>query len=71
MNTEEECVHLKDMCEKSQGELQELAEKYQDQLKEVKELQDKLAVRVGNQCIRSSTSCGLTWYFVVVNVWIT
>ncbi|XP_021363288.1 sarcolemmal membrane-associated protein-like isoform X4 [Mizuhopecten yessoensis] len=43
VNTEEECAHLKDMCEKSQDELQQLAEKYQDQLKEVKELQDKLS----------------------------
>ncbi|XP_071083257.1 sarcolemmal membrane-associated protein-like isoform X17 [Haliotis cracherodii] len=41
-NTESECGHLKDMCEKSQDELKQLAEKYQDQLKEVQELQDKL-----------------------------
>ncbi|XP_067685237.1 sarcolemmal membrane-associated protein-like isoform X11 [Haliotis asinina] len=41
-NTESECSHLKDMCEKSQDELKQLAEKYQDQLKEVQELQDKL-----------------------------
>lgn len=43
-NTESECGHLKDMCEKSQDELKHLAEKYQDQLKEVQELQDKLKV---------------------------
>ncbi|XP_071141765.1 sarcolemmal membrane-associated protein-like isoform X15 [Mytilus edulis] len=41
-NTEEECTHLKDMCEKSQEELQQLAEKYQDQLKEVSNIQGQL-----------------------------
>lgn len=43
-NTEEECSHLKDMCEKSQEELQQLAEKYQDQLKEVANIQGQLQV---------------------------
>lgn len=41
-NTEDECAHLKDMCEKAQEELMALAEKYQDQQKEVIEIQEKL-----------------------------
>nr|XP_022298359.1 sarcolemmal membrane-associated protein-like isoform X9 [Crassostrea virginica] len=41
-NTEDECAHLKDMCEKAQEELQALAEKYQDQQKEVIDIQEKL-----------------------------
>ncbi|XP_055999766.1 sarcolemmal membrane-associated protein-like isoform X5 [Ostrea edulis] len=41
-NTEDECTHLKDMCEKAQEELQALAEKYQDQQKEVLDIQEKL-----------------------------
>ncbi|XP_061187417.1 sarcolemmal membrane-associated protein-like isoform X4 [Saccostrea echinata] len=41
-NTEDECAHLKEMCEKAQEELQALAEKYQDQQKEVIEIQEKL-----------------------------
>ncbi|XP_041349940.1 sarcolemmal membrane-associated protein-like isoform X5 [Gigantopelta aegis] len=41
-NTESECTHLKDGCEKNQEELQELAKKYQDKLQEIQDLQDKL-----------------------------
>ncbi|KAK7102859.1 hypothetical protein V1264_021023 [Littorina saxatilis] len=41
-SAEDECGHLKDMCESSQEELKQLAIRYQDQLKEVQELQDKL-----------------------------
>lgn len=43
-NTEEECAHLREMCEVSQKELNELAEKHQDQLHEVKTLEQKLEV---------------------------
>ena len=45
-NTEEECSHLKEMCEASQEELQHLAEKHEEQLKEVEQLQNKLEVRI-------------------------
>lgn len=45
-NTEDECTHLKDMCEKAQEELQALAEKYQDQQKEVLDIQEKLQVSI-------------------------
>jgi chromosome segregation ATPase len=41
-NTEDECSHLKEMCEMSQKELQQLAEKHQEQLKDMAELQEKL-----------------------------
>ncbi|GFO44536.1 hypothetical protein PoB_007104100, partial [Plakobranchus ocellatus] len=41
-NMREECSHLKEACETSQGELAQLALKYQEQLKEVAELQEKL-----------------------------
>jgi len=41
-NTEEECQHLKEMCESSQKELQELAEKHQEQIQEVERLQQEL-----------------------------
>ena len=43
-NTEDECTHLKDMCEVSQKELQELAEKHQEQLTEMAAIQKKLEV---------------------------
>ena len=43
-SAEDECNHLKEMCESSQEELKLLATRYQDQLKEVQELQDKLQV---------------------------
>ena len=60
-NTEEECSHLKDMCEKSQEELQHLAEKYQDQLKEVANIQGQLNV---------STFRGQVtfYYFILVKI---
>ncbi|KAK3792979.1 hypothetical protein RRG08_060672 [Elysia crispata] len=41
-NMREECSHLKEACETSQGELAQLAVKYQEQLKEVADLQEKL-----------------------------
>ncbi|GFR60253.1 sarcolemmal membrane-associated protein-like [Elysia marginata] len=41
-NMRDECSHLKEACETSQGELAQLAVKYQEQLKEVAELQEKL-----------------------------
>ncbi|XP_076447655.1 uncharacterized protein LOC143284650 isoform X6 [Babylonia areolata] len=41
-SAEDECSHVKEMCESSQEELRQLAIKYQDQLKEVQDLQDKL-----------------------------
>ncbi|KAL4226414.1 hypothetical protein ACF0H5_014397 [Mactra antiquata] len=40
--SEDECGHMKEMCEQSQEELQILAEKYQDQLKAVQDLQIQL-----------------------------
>ncbi|XP_050414205.1 sarcolemmal membrane-associated protein isoform X2 [Patella vulgata] len=40
--SEDECSHLKEMCEHAQHELQLLAEKYQDKLKTEKELKDEL-----------------------------
>ncbi|XP_045166348.2 sarcolemmal membrane-associated protein-like isoform X3 [Mercenaria mercenaria] len=40
--SEDECGHMKDMCEQSQEELQLLAEKYQDQLKAVQDIQIQL-----------------------------
>ena len=43
-SAEDECGHLKEMCETSQEELNQLAIKYQDQLKEVQDLQEKLDV---------------------------
>lgn len=42
--SEDECGHMKDMCEQSQEELQILAEKYQDQLKAVQDIQIQLQV---------------------------
>ena len=42
--SEDECSHMKDMCEQSQEELQVLAEKYQDQLKAVQDIQIQLQV---------------------------
>ena len=45
-NMREECSHLKEACETSQGELSQLAIKYQEQLKEVADLQEKLQVSV-------------------------
>ncbi|ESO84335.1 hypothetical protein LOTGIDRAFT_132475 [Lottia gigantea] len=41
-NSEEECGHVKEMCEHAQNELHQLAEKYQEQLAAEKELKDKL-----------------------------
>ena len=41
-NTEEECTHLKEMCEMSQKELHELAVKHQEQIEEVASLTEKL-----------------------------
>jgi len=43
--SEDECGHMKDMCERLQEELQLLAEKYQDQLKAVQDVQIQLQVR--------------------------
>ena len=43
-NTEDECSHLKEMCELSQTELKELAETHQTQLQDMAELQEKLQV---------------------------
>ena len=43
-SAEDECSHLKEMCESSQEELRLLATRYQDQLKEIQELQEKLQV---------------------------
>ena len=42
--SEDECGHMKDMCEKLQEELELLAEKHQDQLKAVQDLQIQLHV---------------------------
>ncbi len=47
-NTEDECTHLREMCETSQKELQDLAEKHQEQLQEIGNLQDQLQVRSGS-----------------------
>ncbi|XP_074644471.1 uncharacterized protein LOC141901252 isoform X2 [Tubulanus polymorphus] len=41
-NTEDECTHLKEMCELSQTELKQLAEKHEESVQEVEELQQKL-----------------------------
>ncbi|XP_025107435.1 sarcolemmal membrane-associated protein-like isoform X2 [Pomacea canaliculata] len=41
-SAEDECSHLKEICESGQEELRQLAKRYQDQLKEVQELQEKL-----------------------------
>ncbi|WAR25741.1 SLMAP-like protein [Mya arenaria] len=41
--SEDECGHMKDMCEHLQIELQLLAEKYQDQLKAVQDIQIQLS----------------------------
>jgi len=41
-NTEDECAHLKDLCEHSQQDLQDLALKYSLQLQKVEELTSKL-----------------------------
>lgn len=43
-SAEDECSHLKEICESGQEELRQLAKRYQDQLKEVQELQEKLQV---------------------------
>ena len=43
-NTEDECSHLKEMCDNSTKELQQLAEKHEEQLKEMHELQERLTV---------------------------
>ena len=45
-NTEDECQHLRTMCETSQKELQELAEKHQQQLQDMLELNEKLKVKI-------------------------
>ncbi len=47
-NTEDECGHLKEMCENSQTELQELAEKHQEQLQEMNTIKEKLEVCTQN-----------------------
>ncbi|XP_021916457.1 sarcolemmal membrane-associated protein-like isoform X3 [Zootermopsis nevadensis] len=41
-NTEDECAHLKELCERSQQDLQDLALKYSLQLQKVEELSSKL-----------------------------
>ncbi|XP_013404760.1 sarcolemmal membrane-associated protein isoform X4 [Lingula anatina] len=41
-NTEDECSHLRQLCEGAQTELQELAEKHETQLKAVAEAEQKL-----------------------------
>ncbi|XP_069693764.1 sarcolemmal membrane-associated protein isoform X2 [Periplaneta americana] len=41
-NTEDECAHLKELCERSQQDLQDLALKYSLQLQKVEELTSKL-----------------------------
>ncbi|KAK2167269.1 hypothetical protein LSH36_30g03031 [Paralvinella palmiformis] len=41
-NTEDECSHLREMCEASQQELQALAEKHAEKLKEFSALQNEL-----------------------------
>ena len=51
-SAEDECGHLREMCESSQEELKLLATRYQDQLKEVQELQDKLQVGVVVCCVQ-------------------
>ena len=43
-NTEDECSHLRDMCEKSQTELSDLAEKHTEAVREVQTLTEKLQV---------------------------
>jgi hypothetical protein len=43
-NTEDECAHLKDLCEHSHQDLQDLAVKYSLQLQKVEELTSKLQV---------------------------
>jgi hypothetical protein len=43
-NTEDECAHLKELCERSQQDLQDLALKYSLQLQKVEELTSKLQV---------------------------
>ena len=49
-SAEDECSHLKEMCESSQEELRLLATRYQDQLKEIQELQEKLQVSLVCVC---------------------
>lgn len=43
-NTEDECAHLKELCERSQQDLKDLALKYSLQLQKVEELTSKLQV---------------------------
>jgi hypothetical protein len=43
-NTEDECAHLKELCERSQQDLKDLALKYSIQLQKVEELTSKLQV---------------------------
>ena len=50
-SAEDECSHLKEMCESSQEELKLLATRYQDQLKEIQELQEKLQVSLVCVCV--------------------
>ena len=44
-NKEDECQHLRTMCETSQKNLEELAEKHQEHLQELANLHEKLQVR--------------------------
>ena len=43
-NKEDECQHLRTMCETSQKNLEELAEKHQEHLQELANLHEKLQV---------------------------
>ncbi|ELU00737.1 hypothetical protein CAPTEDRAFT_118963 [Capitella teleta] len=49
VNTEDECSHLREVCEASQKELEMLAEKHQEQIQEVESLTQKLLEAEGDQ----------------------
>ena len=56
-NTEDECSHLKEMCDASTKELQQLAEKHEEQLNEMRELQQQLSVRTWFMINYLGTNC--------------